>query len=108
MTEAWLLLEESAIRRAADNPNGTIPLHLPGVAALEGLVDPKKRLFDLLERAAEKTGRRKEQFRRDLPLRRQRVAELIRDFSPLHQLSAFQAFERDLRTAVGAWTDVNL
>src|SRR5690606_18674132 len=26
MTEAWLLFDESAIRRAADNPNGTVDL----------------------------------------------------------------------------------
>jgi len=31
MQEAWLLLEESAIRRAAGNPNGTTRLILPAV-----------------------------------------------------------------------------
>ena len=100
MTEAWLLLEEDAIRKAADNPNGTIGLDLPPIANLERIPDPKKVLSDLLILAAEKTGRRKAQFERDISVRRQRVAELIRDFSPLHQLPAFQALDMDLKAAI--------
>ena len=100
MTEAWLLLEEDAIRKAADNPNGVIRLDLPSIANLERIPDPKKVLSELLVMAAEKSGRRKEQFERDIPVRRQRVAELIRDFAPLRQLAAFQALESDLKAAV--------
>jgi hypothetical protein len=100
MTEAWLLLEEDSIRKAADNPNGTIHLGLPPTANLERIPDPKKVLEGLLILAAEKSGRRKDQFERDISVRRQRVAELIRDFSPLRQLPAFRALEADLNAAI--------
>lgn len=95
MTEAWLLIDEQAIRRAADNPNGAVALELPPLTTLEQLPDPKAMLRGLLVAASEKTGRRLDQFRRDLNHRVQRVAQLIGDFVPLRALSAFRAFERE-------------
>ena len=103
MTEAWLLIEEKAIRIAADNPNGQSPLSLPRINELESLHDPKSLLWDVLSRASEKTGRRRDQFWRQRFHRRQRVAELISDFSPLRRLSAFSAFESDLSGALARW-----
>ena len=100
MTEAWLLIEEGAIRKAAGNPNGAVALDLPPLARVEGLPDPKRQLKGFLVAASEKTGRRLDQFRRDLNLRIQRVADFIDDFSPLQQLSAFQAFEQDTRSTL--------
>jgi hypothetical protein len=97
MTEAWLLIDEEAIRRAAGNPNGEVLLSLPKVASLESVPDPKKLLRECLIRASEKTGRRLQQFERDLGERAERVAELITDFSPLRQLPAFKSFENDAR-----------
>ncbi len=95
MTEAWFLIDERAIRQAAGNPNGEASLLLPKVTSLERVPDPKKLLRDSLIRASEKTGRRLQQFERDLGERAQRVAELIEDFSPLRQLAAFRDFEKD-------------
>src|SRR5262249_52058120 len=100
MTEAWLLIDERAIRQAAGNPNGEAPLLLPKVASLERAPDPKKLLRDSLIRASEKTGRRLQQFERDLGERSQRVPELIPDVSSLRQLPAFQDFEKDAREAL--------
>jgi hypothetical protein len=97
MTEAWLLIDEGAIRRAAGNPNGTILLPLPKLARLEALADPKALLRNCLVRASEKTGRRLQQFERDLAERAERVAELTTDFSPLRELPAFQGLESDTR-----------
>lgn len=101
MTEAWLLIEEGAIRRAAGNPNGEVSLPLPRLTSLETVADPKKLLRSCLIQASEKTGRRLEQFERDLPDRVQRVAELISDFAPLRQLPAFRDFENEAREALG-------
>ena len=42
MQEAWLLIDEAALRRAAGNPNGTQPLAMPDVQKLEELADPKQ------------------------------------------------------------------
>jgi hypothetical protein len=99
MTEAWLLIEEPAIRRAAGNPNGSGALKLPSLQRLESIPDPKETLHEALLAASESNGRRLKQFRRDLPMLKHRVSELIEDFSPLRRLSAFQQFERDVRAA---------
>lgn len=102
MTEAWLLIDEAAIRQAAGNPNGEVILQLPKAAQLEAVADPKKLLRECLIRASEKVGRRLQQFERDLPERAQRVSELITDFSPLRQLSAFRELERDAGEALSS------
>lgn len=98
MTEAWLLFDESAIRRAAGNPNGRAPLRLPSLDRLELLPDPKSELRDLLRQASELRGRRLRRFevRTDAP----RVSDYIADFSPLRRLTAFTYLEAELRRAV--------
>lgn len=104
MTEAWLLIDEDAIRRAADNPNGRQPLDLPPLQRLEQLPDPKETLDSLLIQVSGKSGRRAVKFKRELAWRRARVAaELIGDFAPLRSLHAFQEFERETKSAVASW-----
>jgi len=105
MTEAWLLFEELAIRRAADNPNGRVRLALPRLREVESIPDPKQTLSDLLVLASEKAGRRLDHFRRDISHRRLRVASLITDFSPLQQLSAFQEFLFATGQVLTEWQD---
>lgn len=97
MTEAWLLIEEQAIRTAAGNPNGTVELDMPPTHSLEGIPNPKGILQRLLLGASELTGRRLHKFRREVSRRTQRVAELVGDYSALRQLPAFKAFENDTR-----------
>jgi len=94
MTEAWLLFDETAIRRAAGNPHGTVPLDLPPIARVEDLPDPKEKLHDALKLATEKPERRIRRFRMFQAV--QRVAELIDDYGALRSLSAFQALEDKL------------
>lgn len=98
MQEAWLLLDETAIRAAAGNPNGCQPLELPSVKDLEQLPNPKVILFDLLRQASELHGRRLRSFR--VSERVQRVAEFINDFTPLRTLSAFVALEEEVEQVV--------
>ncbi len=93
MQEAWLLIDESALRTAAGNPAGRRPLEMPGVGTLEDLPDPKQVLHALLRQASELTGRRLRQFNRDLGGRASQVAERIDDFGPLRELAAFQRLE---------------
>ena len=93
--EAWLLIDQSAIRRAAGNPNGTVDLVLPPIGQLESITDPKECLYDLLKAACELGGRRLKKFK---PFRLVRlIAENISDFSPLRQPSAFRRLETDVR-----------
>jgi hypothetical protein len=100
MTEAWLLIDEAAIRSAADNPSGRKSLELPSLRRIESVADPKEHLHACLIRAAEKSGRRLHRFQRDLPRRVQLVATLIQDYSPLRKLAAFRRFEEATRSVV--------
>jgi len=103
MTEAWFLFDEHAIRRAAGNPNGNVPLQFPPNP--EELPDPKARLHALLKTASELSGRRLRKFREATAVHR--VAELIQDFSPLRSLPAFNAFEDELRRALSSFQCAN-
>jgi hypothetical protein len=98
MTEAWLLWNESAIRFAAGNPNGTEPLSLPHPATLERLPDPKKLLHEAIERASGLNARRRSGLRTHQ--RVHRVAETIDDFTPLLAAPAFAQLQHDLRDAL--------
>lgn len=102
MQEAWLLFDEQAIRRAAGKPNGRHPLNLPNPAQLEAVPNPKETLIAALRSASELRGRRLARFN---PHRQAyRLAQLIDDYSPLRQLPAFAALERDIQnrlTSIG-------
>jgi hypothetical protein len=98
MTEAWLLTDEKAIRKASGNPNGRVPLSLPSISRLESIPDPKTMLRELLVLASELNGRRQKRLRQD-PSAVLRVADYIPDFRQLRQLPAFADFESALRTA---------
>ncbi|TAG70041.1 MAG: hypothetical protein EAZ26_06445, partial [Runella slithyformis] len=52
MMETWLLIDEMAIRKAANNPNGKVKIQLPAIRQLENLSQPKELLFDLLKQAS--------------------------------------------------------
>jgi len=93
MQEAWLLIDEAALRRASGNPNGNVRLDMPDIHRLETIIDPKKLLHDLLCEASELSGRR----RQKLNPRKQalRLGELIENFAPLRMLNAFQKAESD-------------
>ena len=96
MTEAWLLLDEAAIRSASGNSNGTMPLTLPGAARLESLKDPKEYLFDALRTASGHSAGRLKAFSPEA--RRHRVAELMFSFEPLRALPSFLRLEAQLQS----------
>jgi hypothetical protein len=100
-SEAWLLFDESAIRAASGNPNGKVKLKLPAPKAVEGLPDPKAMLRELVKAASEATGRRLQKL--DTSNIPRTVAENIDDFSPLRKLSAFRAFESEVREFAESW-----
>ncbi len=100
MTEAWLLIDSKAIRKAAGNPNGRTPIELPRLARLEELPDPKALLRRLLLEASELSQRRRQRFQRDIQRCVHLVAEYTRDFGSLRQLAAFRVFEEELRRAL--------
>lgn len=100
MTEAWLLLDEGAIRHAAGAPAGRAPLNLPGPRRLEALADPKETLHTAILEASGLTGRRRDKL--NVSRAAHDVARLTDDWSPLRQLPAFSRLEQDTRRALAA------
>lgn len=97
MLEAWLLFDERAIRQAAGNPNGAIPINLPPLNKIEQRPDPKKDLQEALKVACALRGRRLKKF--NIAQAFWRVLDFLDDFSPLRQLPAYLAFESSVRRA---------
>ena len=93
MSEAWLLFDKTALREAAGRPRGRMTLTLPPLSKIEQ-VDAKLVLFHSLRTASGTTGRRRRSF--SVTQARQRVAELIEDFSPLRALETFGILEQNV------------
>ncbi len=106
MTEAWLLFDELAVRRAAGNPIGVKPIFLSTAKKWEQEIDPKLLLLTALREASELSGRRLAKF--NAHEAKNRVADLIRDFSALSKLESFCAFQVKLEDALVGYTDQNL
>jgi hypothetical protein len=98
MQEAWLLLDESAIRRASGNPNGGMALALPAPGAIEAIADPKATLHELLTLASGLHGRRRKRFRQRI--RPHLVTDHMRNFACLRALPGFHRFETDVEELV--------
>lgn len=99
MQEAWLLIDADALQKAADGTGRRLP-KLPPIKQLERLPDPKQTLYDLMRQANGARGRKLKKFKQELGRRRQRVAEIIDDFSPLRKLPAFRSLEEDIQRAL--------
>lgn len=101
-TEAWLLLDEAAIRAVVGNPRGKTELELPKkLSQIEQCADPKEILLEALRRAA-RHGRRHAISENDFGRLR---GELLRNLDidgPVNQLSAWQNLLRDLKAALAA------
>ena len=88
-TEAWLLLDEDAIRRAAGNPRGRQPLHLPRPAQVEGVSDPKTALRDALAEASGHTGNRLGRFKQRFGSQRRVLLEQLPPGGGLAQVASW-------------------
>lgn len=98
-TEAWLLANSAAIRRAADNPQGTVALGLPAPQRAEEIADPKSRLFEALMTASELRGRRRQRFKKKLEQRRRLLLERL-DQTTVSSLASWQRLTEDLTRAI--------
>jgi len=100
VTEAWLLFDERALRLAAENPNGKVPLALPTIGGLEDSPDPKSILHGLLREASGYHGRRLKKFRAEISAGQ--IVDHVGDFTPLRQLPSFAQLEADIDAIVQA------
>lgn len=98
MSEAWFLFDKAAIRHAAGNPGGRMPLDLPRIDRIESMPDPKSYLHELIAKASGLTGRRRRKLHVDVALHQ--LASVIEDYSPLRDLPAFAVLEDDLHTVI--------
>jgi len=98
MMETWLLIDRDAIKKAAGNRNYPGTIDLPALSRLEAVRDTKSKLHQILLTASGTKGRRRKTFNSNFAVHL--VAEYIKDYSPLRELSAFQEFENDLKKAV--------
>ena len=89
-TEAWLLLDEAAIRRAAGSPKGRRPLNLPRPSQVEAVSDPKKALEVALCTASDFQGQRLKRFRRRLGDARRILLEQLPIGGQLEEVPAWQ------------------
>jgi hypothetical protein len=99
-TEAWLLLDETAIRSVAGNPNGRVELALPPPARAERIVNPKEFLENTLVVASELTGRRVVRFRNSLAAKRKQLLEQLPVGGRLERVESWMRFRRELAAVV--------
>ncbi|MEV6606740.1 hypothetical protein [Kutzneria sp. NPDC051319] len=90
MTEAWLLLDEAAIRRVAGNPNSRAKLGLPKLHEVESVADPKDVLARCLLTAADCTGRRRDQVRKRFGDHRRNLLQRLDPHGPVTKLASWQ------------------
>ncbi|MFO7655742.1 MAG: hypothetical protein R6W78_01635 [Bacteroidales bacterium] len=91
MTEAWLLIDEKAIKHASGNPNSRIRLDMPSIKNLEKISNPKRILEQLIKSASGLSGRRLQSL--NLRMHIQLVSMYIDDFSVLEGLVAYKHFK---------------
>ena len=106
MTEAWLLLNESEIRRVAGNPGSRYDLGLPVVQRIENIPDPKRLLKEvLLEAGSPKGIRRKKNFKNNFGEHRRQLIENLPVGGPLESLDSWVRFRDDTIAALQALGD---
>lgn len=100
MTEAWLLLDEIAIRQVAGNPRGKVDLCLPKAAEVERKSDPKKLLQECLLAAAEVTGRRRDKVATRFGHHRRQLLERLDISGPVATLESWRTLVADVEAVV--------
>jgi hypothetical protein len=100
MTEAWLLLDESAIRLVAGSPSGVGALGLPPTSKVERIADPKEVLRHALISASGVQGRRLKIFKNQFAVHRALLLERLDPHGDVRKLSAWQKLAESIASAV--------
>ncbi len=99
-TEAWLLLDEEAIRRVVSRPSGRQPLGLPSPKNVESLANPKEHLQRALVTAGEVSGRHLKTLTRDFPTQRQNLLQSLSLNGRQSTVPSWQKMVHDMKDAV--------
>ncbi|MEU6023682.1 hypothetical protein [Micromonospora sp. NPDC047134] len=103
MTEAWLLLDEAAIRHVAGNPRGRARLNLPRPHEVESRADPKSILRASLLTASEESGRRREAVARRFNEHRKQLLERLDPAGPVLRLDSWARMVAAIDEVVKRW-----
>jgi hypothetical protein len=103
MTEAWLLLDETAIRQVAGNPRGRTDLCLPKVHEVESVADPKHILQQCILKASETTGRRREVVYKRFGQHRRQLLERLDPTGSVTRLSSWNSMIANVRHVADQW-----
>ena len=98
-TEAWLLLDEQAIRDVVAS-KGKQPLRLPKPNAIEGTRKPKEILQKALLAASETSGRRLKKEKNSFNHHRRVLLQRLDPFGAVRDLPSWQCLERDIKRAL--------
>jgi hypothetical protein len=101
-TEAWLLLDEVAIRTVAGRPRGRHPLDLPHPREVEAVTRPKEKLQEALVNASELSGRRLAKFRREFPDQRRLLLQRMPTGGALSEVRSWIRLREGLGQAVSS------
>lgn len=99
-TEAWLLLDEAAIRAVAGRPRGRNPLSLPRPHEVEEVSHPKERLKEVLIAASELSGRRLAKFRKDFSNHRRLLLQRMAVGGALSEVNSWVRLRTELEEAI--------
>jgi hypothetical protein len=99
MTEAWLLLDEDAIRIVAGNPRGRVDLGLPKLNEIERIADPKSVLRAAILKASQTTGRRRERWDKRFGSNRRQLIQRIDLDGPIQEIASWQSLVIEVETA---------
>lgn len=98
-TEAWLLLDEQAIRDVVAS-KGKQPLRLPKPNAIEGTRKPKEILQKALLAASETSGRRLKKEKNSFNHHRRVLLQRLDPLGAVRDLPSWQRLERDIQRAL--------
>lgn len=105
-TEAWLLLDEQAIRDVVAS-KGKQPLRLPKPNAIEGTRKPKEILQKALLAASETSGRRLKKEKNSFNHHRRVLLQRLDPFGAVRDLPSWQCLERDIQRALAQLENQN-
>ncbi|MEV0807329.1 hypothetical protein [Micromonospora sp. NPDC050200] len=103
MTEAWLLLDEAAIRHVAGNPRGRMNLGLPKPHEVESIADPKEVLRTCLLKASDETGRRREAVAKRFNQHRRQLLERLNPDGAVVRLEGWSHLISDIDAVAKRW-----
>lgn len=105
-TEAWLLLDEQAIRDVVAS-KGKQSLRLPKPNAIEGTRKPKEILQKALLAASETSGRRLKKEKNSFNHHRRVLLQRLDPFGAVRDLPSWQCLERDIQRALAQLENQN-